>query len=177
MDPNASKEGHVVSVRDEEHGKETTSTAVDIRQGDVEPYTVRSWWQKITKWQAVESAGVQPVPVEDRTNRRVCNIFTLWFTLSLNLITYAMLCCLWTDKADCLLRIVTGMLGTVTYGLSLRNSSLVILFFTLIGCIPPALLSTFGPKTGLRMMVTARYSFGYVHSNSCSLLFSRTDMP
>jgi purine-cytosine permease-like protein len=51
------------------------------------------------------------------------------------------------------------MLGPV-YGLGLRDSALVILFFTLLTTVLPAYLSTLGPKTGMRQMVQARYSFG-----------------
>ena len=52
------------------------------------------------------------------------------------------------------------MLGTNIYGLSLRDSSLIILFFTLLTTLLPAYLSTLGPKLGMRQMVQARYSFG-----------------
>ena len=48
----------------------------------------------------------------------------------------------------------------MVYGLSLRDSALVILFFCLLTTTAPAYLSTFGPKTGMRQMVQARYSFG-----------------
>lgn len=58
-------------------------------------------------------------------------------------------------------RIVTGMVGTLSYGLSLRDASLVILFFCIISTVPPAYLATYGPKTGMRQMIQARYSFGY----------------
>lgn len=51
---------------------------------------------------------------------------------------------------------------TVSYGLSLRDASLTILFFNLLTAIPVAYLSTLGPKTGLRQMVQARYSFGLI---------------
>lgn len=47
------------------------------------------------------------------------------------------------------------------YGLDLRNSALVILFFTLLTTILPAFMCTLGPKTGMRQMVQARYSFGW----------------
>lgn len=57
--------------------------------------------------------------------------------------------------------ITFGMLGPV-YGLSLRDSSLIILFFTLLATIAPAFLSILGPKTGMRQMIQARFSFGYV---------------
>lgn len=43
-------------------------------------------WQKLTKGAAVETNGVQPVPVEERNDRRVLNVFTVWFTLSTNLL-------------------------------------------------------------------------------------------
>ena len=73
------KEGPV-NAQDEEHG------VPDVRTGDVETYEARSWWQKLAS-NAIESAGIRPVPIEERTERRVYSIFTLWFTLSLNLIT------------------------------------------------------------------------------------------
>lgn len=53
------------------------------------------------------------------------------------------------------------MVGTLSYGLSLRDASLVILFFCILCTVPPAYLATFGPTTGMRQMIQARYSFGY----------------
>jgi len=53
------------------------------------------------------------------------------------------------------------MVGTLSYGLCLRDASLVILFFCILSTIPPAYFATFGPKTGIRQMIHARYSFGY----------------
>lgn len=61
--------------------------------------------------------------------------------------------------ADVAGRITFGMLGP-SYGLALRDSSLVILFFTLLSALAPAFLGTLGPKTGMRQMVQARFSFG-----------------
>jgi purine-cytosine permease-like protein len=46
------------------------------------------------------------------------------------------------------------------YGLGLRDSALIILFFTLLTTILPAYLCTLGPKIGMRQMLQARYSFG-----------------
>lgn len=86
MDASASKEGHI--VRDEEHGLATPSTYSDNHVGQI---TDLRWWQKLTSWHIIESAGVVPVANEERINKRVHSIFTLWFTLSLNLITYALL--------------------------------------------------------------------------------------
>jgi purine-cytosine permease-like protein len=59
-----------------------------------------------------------------------------------------------------LYRITFGMLGTTIFALSLRDASLIILFFTLVCTLAPAYLSTLGPKTGMRQMTQARFSFG-----------------
>ena len=40
------------------------------------------------------------------------------------------------------------MVGTASFGLNLRDASLVILFFTLISTIPVAYMCTWGPRTG-----------------------------
>lgn len=58
-----------------------------------------------------------------------------------------------------LLAITFGMLGP-TYGLGLRDCALVIVFFCLLTAAVPAYLGTLGPKTGLRQMIQARFSFG-----------------
>lgn len=56
--------------------------------------------------------------------------------------------------------ITTGLVGTLFMGLSLKAACLVILFFNLLGGIPPAAFGILGPKTGMRQLVQARYSFG-----------------
>lgn len=57
-------------------------------------------------------------------------------------------------------RLVTGMVGTLSFGMSLRDTSLLLLFFSLLMCIPPAYILTISPQTGMRQMIQARYSFG-----------------
>lgn len=52
------------------------------------------------------------------------------------------------------------MLGPMGFNLGLRDSALVILFFNLLSTTIPGYLSTLGPKTGMRQMIQARYSFG-----------------
>jgi NCS1 nucleoside transporter family len=53
-----------------------------------------------------------------------------------------------------------GMVGTLSFGLSLRASALIILFFTLVSTLPVAYMCTWGPKTGMRQLVQARFTFG-----------------
>ena len=67
------------------------------------------------------------------------------------------------------------MVGTLAFGLSLKECSLLILFFSLLCTVPPAYFSTFGSRTGLRQMIHSRYTFGYylisviVALNLCTL--------
>lgn len=52
------------------------------------------------------------------------------------------------------------MSSTLSYGLSLRDASLIIIFFSLLVCVPVAWMGIMGPKTGMRQMIQARYYFG-----------------
>ncbi|OAL07719.1 purine-cytosine permease FCY21 [Phaeosphaeriaceae sp. SRC1lsM3a] len=91
----------------------------------------------------VEERGIQPLSIDERVSTRYYQAFTVWFSINTNI-----------------LAITFGMLGPVSFNLSLRDSSLVILCFSLLVTFAPAYLSTLGPKTGMRQMVQARYSFG-----------------
>ncbi|KAF4345329.1 Purine-cytosine permease FCY22 [Fusarium beomiforme] len=91
----------------------------------------------------VEENGILPVPPEQRTQTQPSNLFTVFFTCLL-----------------CILPLPTGALGTTVYGLGLRDVSLIIIFFNILTCIPPAIISIGGCKTGMRQMIQARYSFG-----------------
>ncbi|EXJ84727.1 NCS1 family nucleobase:cation symporter-1 [Capronia epimyces CBS 606.96] len=121
----------------------------DIAEAQTEAYQTpgftrkHPFLQRLASW-GVELHGVTPVPVEDRTSTRYINIFFVWFTMSINL-----------------LPIVTGMVGTLGFGMSLRDTSLLILFFSLFCTIFPAYFCTLGARTGLRQMLHARYTFGY----------------
>ncbi|KAI5117823.1 hypothetical protein M0805_003301 [Coniferiporia weirii] len=92
----------------------------------------------------VETRGIYPVPRERRTDKHFHKIFFIWFAANFNILSVS-----------------TGTTGPIVYGLSLRDSCLLILFINVLCCIPPAYLSTWGPKLGLRQMCQARYSFGF----------------
>ncbi|KAH7189731.1 purine-cytosine permease FCY22 [Fusarium oxysporum] len=101
------------------------------------------WLYRLRRW-GLETRGMQAVPIEERTDTRFINIFFMWFTMNVNV-----------------LPIVTSMLGTLGFGLSLKDCSLLILFFSLLCCVFPAYCSTFGSRTGLRQMLISRFTFGY----------------
>ncbi|KAI0072095.1 NCS cytosine-purine permease [Panus rudis PR-1116 ss-1] len=99
--------------------------------------------KKLLHW-GVEARGITPVPVSQRTDTQYHKIFWLWLSFNFNILSFS-----------------AGTLGPVVFGLGLRDSCLVILFFNLLCSIPPSYLTTWGPKLGLRQMCQARYSFGY----------------
>ncbi|OCH93364.1 NCS cytosine-purine permease [Obba rivulosa] len=102
-----------------------------------------SWTRRLIEW-GVEARGILPVPAEQRTDTQFSKIFFIWLSANFNILSFS-----------------AGSLGPVVYGLSLRDSCLVILFFNLLCSFLPAYLTTWGPKLGLRQMCQARYSFGF----------------
>lgn len=127
-----------------------TQNAVADQSGSGHDYTkpAPSTFEKLKTWMyhstIVEYRGIEPVQPEDRTDGRYINVLSFWISMTLSV-----------------LPIIFGMLGPLAYGLSLTNSALVILFFSLLTAAPCAYLVTLGPKTGMRQMSLARYSFGY----------------
>ncbi|KAG0647805.1 Purine-cytosine permease [Hyphodiscus hymeniophilus] len=63
-----------------------------------------------------------------------------------------------------------GTLGPALFELGWWDSFLCILFFNIIGSMPPALMATFGPKLGLRTMVMPRYSFGWYPAKGIAII-------
>ncbi|KAF2016684.1 hypothetical protein BU24DRAFT_492727 [Aaosphaeria arxii CBS 175.79] len=123
-----------------------TSAEIDIKDHAL-PTTrfslLDTYLAKLDSRGAVEMRGCMPVPIEERTVTQYINIFSLWFCMSCNP-----------------LPITFGMVGTLSFGLGLRDASLIILFFTLISTVPVAYMCAWGPKTGMRQLVQARFSFG-----------------
>ncbi|KAI0827043.1 cytosine-purine permease [Trametes gibbosa] len=101
------------------------------------------WSRKLLKW-GLETRGITPVPPRERVDMQYTKIFFIWLSFNFNILSFS-----------------AGTLGPVIFGLGLRDSCLVILFFNLLCSTLPAYFSTWGPKLGLRQMCQARYSFGY----------------
>ncbi|KAI0147168.1 permease for cytosine/purines, uracil, thiamine, allantoin-domain-containing protein [Xylariaceae sp. FL1272] len=129
---------------DEKKSSSSTVGSADIEAGKSHrALRLSPWLSKLSAW-GFEVRGITPVPLEERNDMRFINVFFVWFAMSVNL-----------------LPIITGILGTFIFGMSLRDCSLTILFFTLLFTIAPAYFCTFGPRTGLRQMIHSRYTFGY----------------
>ncbi|KAK4165860.1 hypothetical protein QBC43DRAFT_332951 [Cladorrhinum sp. PSN259] len=133
-----------ISVAESHSFGSTLASLLAVKDGEV--YKARetnpAWYQRLLD-AGFEENGIKPVPIEHRTSRKYNNLFTVFLSCLL-----------------CLLPIPTGMLATLGMGMNLRDASLVILFFALLTCIPPAFMGIGGMETGLRQLVQARYSFG-----------------
>jgi purine-cytosine permease-like protein len=117
---------------------------------------VASWGLYLRKWAGrygAEEGGIERVPVELRTNQSPFDMFTLFMSANV-----------------CTATLATGTLGPGLFKLGWWDSFLSLLFFNLIGAIPPAYIATFGPKLGLRTMVINRYSFGWWPSKLVAFL-------
>lgn len=95
----------------------------------------------------MEARGIQRVmPAERHSLRNLgyTQIGVLWFSINL--------------AAN---NITLGMLGPAVYYLSFLDCALCAVFGMLVGCVPVAYIAMFGPRSGHRSMVIARYSMGW----------------
>ena len=95
----------------------------------------------------LEARGIERVLPLDRHDLRqlgYTQIAVLWFSINL--------------AAN---NITLGMLGPAVYYLSFLDSCLCAVFGMLVGCLPAAYIATFGPRSGNRAMVFARYTMGW----------------
>jgi purine-cytosine permease-like protein len=86
--------------------------------------------------------GVWPVPTEERTDAQFSKIFFIWFSANTNILScVGSLAWAYSESDSVMLfRFSAGTLGPVIFGLGLRDTCLVILFFNLLCCALPAYL-------------------------------------
>ncbi|TFY57856.1 hypothetical protein EVG20_g8379 [Dentipellis fragilis] len=106
----------------------------------------------LTKY-GIETHGIDPIPREDRTDKRLYQMFLAWLSVNLNVLTFS-----------------TGTVGPAFFGLGLRDSLIIILMVDLVLCAVPAYFAVFGPKLGTRAMVQSRFSWGFYGSMIPSIL-------
>ncbi|KAG1832307.1 cytosine-purine permease [Suillus subalutaceus] len=84
----------------------------------------------------IETHGIMPVSAEERLETRWYQLFFIWFSSCMNILTFS-----------------TGVAGPAFFSLGVCDSIIIIVSVNLV--------AVFGPKLGLRAMVQARYSWGY----------------
>ncbi|KAJ1552623.1 purine-cytosine permease, partial [Cladochytrium tenue] len=77
----------------------------------------------------VEVRGIAPVPLSKRERLNPWGVFTMWMSSNMVVSSFA-----------------TGMLGSTLFYLNFRDGLLLLIFFNILGILPPAIFSTFGPK-------------------------------
>jgi NCS1 nucleoside transporter family len=92
----------------------------------------------------LETHGIERVSPETRTHVRILDNFTMWLSANLVISTIAL-----------------GALASQAFFLGFWDSLGVIIVFNLLGVLPPAFFSTFGPRFGLRQMTISRFAFGW----------------
>ncbi|KAJ5887453.1 hypothetical protein N7495_007494 [Penicillium taxi] len=112
---------------------------------------------RFTSLNFVESRGIERVPSEERMKAVAMGdymqMFLLWFSVNIT--------------AN---NIAVGMLGPLSYSLGFVDSALCGTFGALLGAAGVAYMGTFGPVSGNRTMVVARFLMGYWPSKLCALL-------
>lgn len=95
----------------------------------------------------LEERGIRRVEPEERHSTKslgYAQITLLWF--GINLVAN---------------NITLGILGPAVFELSFLDASLCAVFGMLVGCLPVAYIATFGPRSGTRALVFARYVMGW----------------
>jgi len=113
---------------------------------DVEAKEIRllqRFLKRLSTW-GVEIQGITPIPLEERTDPRLYQLFFVWFSANANILTMS-----------------SGTVGPAFYGLGTLDSFWVILVVDVITLAFPAFFAVFGPKMGTRAMVQSRFSWGY----------------
>ncbi|KAJ8077535.1 hypothetical protein PM082_001966 [Marasmius tenuissimus] len=104
----------------------------------------KEWSSKLGISCTVEVHGITPTTIEERTDPRTYQLFTVWFSAILNIAGVG-----------------TGALGPQIFGLGFRDCCIILVIADIISCLVPGYIAVFGPKLGTRTMVQSRFSFGY----------------
>lgn len=67
----------------------------------------------------------------------------------------------WTSANLAAQNVTLGMLGPSVFALSFRDASICAFFGSLIGTLGVSYIATFGPVSGHRTLISARYTFGW----------------
>ncbi|KAF2726653.1 purine-cytosine permease FCY21 [Polyplosphaeria fusca] len=111
---------------------------------------VKSWYKRFERQLVaynLEARGIQRVEPDERHDLRslgYTQIAVLWFSINL--------------AAN---NITLGMLGPAVFYLGFLDSCLCAVLGMLVGCVSVAYVATFGPKSGNRTMIFARYIMGW----------------
>lgn len=145
---------------DEEKGAPSTGagSAPSVRiEPTIQDQRLPAWLEVLNKLPGMETRGIERVTEEMRdpkvTARSYVQMFLIWFSI------------------NCAANNMTvGILGPVAFGLGFKDAILCGLFGTIFGSLCTGYIATFGPLSGNRTLIVARYAMGYWPSRLCVLL-------
>lgn len=133
---------------------ETPEVVVEAADGEVRGVSsFHAWSRRWIRSIGAEQSGIERIPESARVDQSPWSLFVFWFSANCGTATMAL-----------------GYLGPTSYGLGWWDTFLCILFFNVVGAVPPALVAGFGHRTGLRTMTVPRYSFGWWPARVLALL-------
>jgi len=138
------------SVRSRPIGHPETQFDSPAQDSTPPPLKGLTWYHKLEAYLVshnLESRGIRRVDPSERhdtKNLGYLQVGLLWFSINL--------------AAN---NITLGMLGPVVFSLGFRDAALLAVFGAIVGCIPVAYIATFGPRSGNRTLVVARYAMGW----------------
>ena len=115
--------------------------------------TKLSWINTFAAKLNTETKGIEPVTEEEQNDSSLLNAASMWFSANMVLAAFSI-----------------GGLGPMIYDLNFGTCVLVIVFFNILGLIPVAFFSLFGPEFGLRQMVLSRFLIGNVTARIFALI-------
>ncbi|KAJ5627278.1 hypothetical protein N7528_004705 [Penicillium herquei] len=147
----------MVGEMDEEKGIQTPTVTSEPSSSLGPQNAFTRFNDRFTSLDLVEARGIERVPesqrMKDVTAGDYMQMALLWFSTNITANNMAV-----------------GMLGPLDYSLGFVDSALLATFGALLGAAGVAYMGTFGPASGNRTMVIARFFMGYWPSKLCALL-------
>ncbi|KAI1105606.1 FAD/NAD(P)-binding domain-containing protein [Jackrogersella minutella] len=148
-----------VDEKDEKHADSSSPrpSVSELTTQLLSQNNLQRWFKRLDEKTGLEARGIERVPESLRHPRVTAGsyvqMFLIWFSI------------------NCTANNMTiGILGPATYGLGLTDAMVCCLFGTIFGAICTGYISSFGPVSGLRTLVIARFTMGYWPSKLCVLL-------
>ncbi|KAI9736270.1 MAG: hypothetical protein M1834_001156 [Cirrosporium novae-zelandiae] len=131
--------------------------SIDSAASDSKPLKAFSKWNvRIESLLSLEARGIERVAPNERhsvSTSRYVQMTLLWFSANVTANNLSL-----------------AFLGPIVYKLSFVDAALCSVFGSALGSLLCAYISTWGPRSGNRTMIIARYFMGYYPSKLCCLL-------
>ncbi|KAL8829741.1 MAG: hypothetical protein Q9191_001834 [Dirinaria sp. TL-2023a] len=143
------------SIEDIRVTTESASSSHDVLPIHV-PEKLSRWNRAIESLRGLEARGISRVPPDEREAPSFAG--------------YVQMVVLWYSANITANNLAVGFLGPLLFDLGFLDSALIIVFACLVGSLGPAYISIWGPQSGNRTMVIARYFMGYWPSKITAVL-------